>query len=381
MQTDELKILVIDDENFVRETISDYLSDSGFEVCSASDGEEGLKVFESENPDAVLVDLNMPRMDGFGVLENISSKDPDMPVIVVSGAGLIQDAIRAVRVGAWDFVTKPIVDMNILEHALNRALERARLIKENKLYREHLESEVQRRTEDLRQEVQVRREAQEALLELQKEVIDTQKEIILTLGEVVETRSNETANHVRRVAEFARILAIKFGMEEEEADLLRMASPMHDVGKIGIPDTILNKPGRLTPEEFEIIKKHTVLGHEILKHSNRPIMKAAAIVAHEHHERWDGKGYPRQLSGEDIHIYGRIICITDVFDALGSDRVYKKAWPLEKILELFHAEKGKQFDPRLTELFLDSLDEFLKIKEAYPDGEIPNLAKIADLKL
>lgn len=376
MQTDELKILVIDDEDFVRETIKDYLIDSSFEVCSASDGEEGIRVFEKEKPDAVLVDLNMPRMDGFEVLKRINSINEDVPVIVVSGAGLIQDAIKAVRVGAWDFVTKPILDMNILEHALNRAFERASLIRENQLYREHLESEVQRRTEDLRQETRVRREAQEALLCLQKEVIDTQKEIILTLGEVVETRSNETANHVRRVAEFSQILAAKNGMSEEDVNLIRMASPMHDVGKIGIPDTILNKPGRLTVEEFEIIKRHTILGHEILKHSSRPIMKAAAIVAHEHHERWDGKGYPRGLAGEEIHIFGRILCITDVFDALGSDRVYKKAWSLDKILELFKAERGKQFDPKLTDIFLDNLDDFLAVKEAYPDGEIAGVAKI-----
>lgn len=380
MQTDELKILVIDDEDFVRETIKDYLLDSGFDVCSAGDGEEGIKVFEKENPDAILVDLNMPKMDGFEVLARITAIDKDTPIIVVSGAGLIQDAIKAVRAGAWDFVTKPILDMNILEHALNRALERASLIRENNLYREHLESEVERRTKDLRHEVRVRREAQEALLGLQKEVIDTQKEIILTLGEVVETRSNETANHVRRVAEFSRILAIKNGMSEEDVNLIRMASPMHDVGKIGIPDTILNKPGRLTVEEFEVIKKHTVLGYEILKHSSRPIMKVAAIVAHEHHERWDGKGYPRGLAGEDIHIFGRIICITDVFDALGSNRVYKKAWSLDKILELFHAEKGKQFDPKLTEVFLENLDDFIKVKEAYPDGEIPSLAKITEIQ-
>ncbi|WP_034632849.1 HD domain-containing phosphohydrolase [Maridesulfovibrio bastinii] len=381
MQADELKILVIDDEDFVRDTIKDYLMDSGFEVCSAGDGEEGLKVFNEEEPDAVLVDLNMPRMDGFAFLEQLKKIDEDVPVIVVSGAGLIQDAIKAVRFGAWDFVTKPILDMNILEHALNRAFERAGLIRENKLYREHLESEVQRRTEDLRQEVRVRREAQEALLGLQKEVIDTQKEIILTLGEVVETRSNETANHVRRVAEFSRILASKLGMNDEDVNLIRMASPMHDVGKIGIPDTILNKPGRLTVDEFEIIKRHTVLGYEILKHSSRPIMKAAAIVAHEHHERWDGKGYPRGLAGEDIHIFGRILCITDVFDALGSDRVYKKAWSLDKILELFNAERGKQFDPDIADVFLKNLDDFLAVKEAYPDGEIATIPLQGEIKL
>lgn len=368
MDNSELTILVIDDEAFVRETISDYLSDSGFEIIGAGDGAEGLELFKKEKPDAVLVDLNMPKVDGFEVLKSVSKENPDTPIIVVSGAGLIQDAINAVRLGAWDFVTKPIVDLSILEHTLGQGLERARLIKENRRYKEHLESEVQRRTEDLRREVKVRREAQDAFMALQDEVIETQKEIILTLGEVVETRSNETANHVRRVAELSYILARRYGLDKEEADLLRLASPMHDVGKIGIPDTILNKPGKLTPAEVEVIKTHTTIGHEILKHSHRPIIKAAAIVAYEHHERWDGKGYPRGLAGEDVHVYGRITAIADVFDALGSERVYKKAWDMDRIKKYFEDGKGKQFDPYLTELFFDDIDEILALRRDYPDG-------------
>ncbi|WP_320171581.1 HD domain-containing phosphohydrolase [Maridesulfovibrio sp.] len=368
MDNSDLTILVIDDESFVRETISDYLSDSGFEIIGAGDGEEGLDVFRKENPDAVLVDLNMPKVDGFEVLKAVTTESPDTPIIVVSGAGLIQDAINAVRLGAWDFVTKPIVDLSILEHVLGQGLERARLIKENRRYKEHLEAEVEKRTEDLRREVKVRRETQDALMAIQDEVIETQKEIILTLGEVVENRSNETANHVRRVAELSYILALRNGMSDEEAQLLRLASPMHDVGKIGIPDTILNKPGKLTPEERKIIESHTTIGHEILKHSDRPIIKAAAIVAYEHHERWDGLGYPRGISGEDVHVYGRITAIADVFDALGSERVYKKAWDIERIKEYFMESKGKQFDPFLTDLFFGDIDEILNLRREFPDG-------------
>ncbi|WP_319764333.1 HD domain-containing phosphohydrolase [Maridesulfovibrio sp.] len=368
MDNSELTILVIDDEDFVRETISDYLSDSGFNTIDARDGEEGIEIFKRENPDAILVDLNMPKVDGFGVIEQVTSDSPDTPIIVVSGAGLIQDAIKAVRLGAWDFVTKPIVDLSILEHVLGQGLERAGLIKENRRYKEHLEAEVEKRTRALRHEVKVRREAQDALMAIQDEVIETQKEVILTLGEVVETRSNETANHVRRVAEFSYILARRYGLSEEESELLRLASPMHDVGKIGIPDTVLNKPGKLTPEEFDLIKTHTTIGHDILKHSERPIFKAAAIVAYEHHEWWNGKGYPRGLSGEEINVYGRIIGIVDVFDALCSDRIYKKAWPLEKIRDYFAESKGKQFDPHLTDLFFANMDEILELRRTFPDG-------------
>ncbi|ETR72069.1 MAG: response regulator receiver modulated metal dependent phosphohydrolase [Candidatus Magnetoglobus multicellularis str. Araruama] len=204
---------------------------------------------------------------------------------------------------------------------------------------------------------------------LNREVVDTQKEVVITLGEVVETRSKETAHHVRRVAEYSYKLALMAGIDEYNADLIRLASPMHDVGKIGIPDTILNKPGRLTHEEFEIIKTHTLIGYDILKHSDREIMRAAANIALEHHERWNGKGYPQLLKGDKIHIFGRITGLLDVFDALSYKRVYKDAWPLDKIIDLIKAERGEHFDPTLVDLFLGNLDVFLAIKEAYPEED------------
>ena len=205
------------------------------------------------------------------------------------------------------------------------------------------------------------------LINLQQEIEDTQKEVVFTMGAIGETRSKETGNHVKRVAEYSYLLAILAGVDEKEAELIKMASPMHDIGKVGIPDNILNKPGRLTPDEFDIMKTHSTLGYEMLKGSSRDILKTSAIVAYQHHERWDGKGYPKGSEKEDIHIYGRITAICDVFDALGSDRCYKKAWSLEKILKLFNVEKGQQFDPNLMELFLDNLDKFLEIRDRYID--------------
>ncbi|AXH13011.1 HD-GYP domain-containing protein [Halarcobacter bivalviorum] len=202
---------------------------------------------------------------------------------------------------------------------------------------------------------------------LNKEIEDTQKEVILTMGAIGETRSKETGNHVKRVAEYSKILAIKYGLSEKEASLLKEASPMHDIGKVGIPDFVLKKPAKLNDEEWQIMKTHAQLGYEMLKHSNRKILKAAAIVAKEHHEKWDGSGYPEGLKGEDIHIYGRITAVADVFDALGSDRCYKKAWPLEKILELFKEEKGKHFDPKLVDLLFENIDEIIYIRDKYKD--------------
>ncbi|NOQ29521.1 MAG: response regulator [Helicobacteraceae bacterium] len=200
-----------------------------------------------------------------------------------------------------------------------------------------------------------------------KDIIETQKEVIFTMGAIGETRSKETGMHVKRVAEYSYTLAILAGRSEHEAELLKLASPMHDIGKVGIADSILNKPGKLTFEEFEIMKAHSTLGYEMLKGSNKEIMQTSAIIAHEHHEKWNGKGYPRGLKEEQISIIGRITAICDVFDALGSDRCYKKAWELEKILDLLKEERGFHFDPNLIDLFLNNLEKFLVIRDKYID--------------
>jgi len=205
------------------------------------------------------------------------------------------------------------------------------------------------------------------LASLHKEIEDTQKEVIFTMGEVGEFRSKETGNHVKRVAEYSYILALGYGLSYADAELLRMASPMHDIGKVAISDDILKKPGKLTDDEFDIMKSHTIMGHEVLKHSTRKIISAAAIVAYEHHEKWNGRGYPRALKGEEIHIFGRITALADVFDALGSERCYKKAWELDKIYELFKAERGEHFDPKLVDAFFDNLDKILDIRGNFKD--------------
>ena len=202
---------------------------------------------------------------------------------------------------------------------------------------------------------------------LSDEIINTQKEIIYTMGEIAETRSKETGNHVKRVAEYSKLIALKLGINEQEAEMLKLASPMHDIGKVGIPDNILNKPGKLTPEEFEIMKTHAQLGYEMLKHSSKPILQAAAIVSKEHHEKYNGNGYPKGLKGEEIHIFARITAVADVFDALGSDRIYKKAWEDKKIFELFNNEKGEHFDPKIIDMFFENLEEIKQIRDKFKD--------------
>jgi len=207
---------------------------------------------------------------------------------------------------------------------------------------------------------------------LAEENSQTQKDMIFLMTEAIEKRSKETGNHIKRVSAYSRLLAIAYGMSEEDAYVLEFSSPMHDIGKIGIPDAILNKPGKLTEEEFKVMKEHALLGYEILSASNKGMLKAAAILAYEHHEKWDGSGYPNSKKGDEIHIFGRITAVADVFDALGSDRCYKKAWPLEDVLEFFEAQKGKHFDPEIVELLFSNLDAIVKIRDTYTDGCLQN---------
>ncbi len=218
-------------------------------------------------------------------------------------------------------------------------------------FNQHLEAEVKERTQEI--------------VALNHEIQDTQREVVFTMGAIGESRSKETGNHVKRVAEYSKLLALYYGVDEENAEMLKQASPMHDIGKVAIPDSVLNKPARFNDKERKIMDEHALLGYNMLKHSSRPLLKMAATIAYEHHEKWDGTGYPNKLAGENISIYGRITALADVFDALGSDRVYKKAWELERILELFKEERGKHFDPQLIDIFLENLDEFLEIRDRF----------------
>jgi len=199
------------------------------------------------------------------------------------------------------------------------------------------------------------------------EITDTQKDIIFILGEVAEARSLETGHHVKRVAEVARILGRIYGLTREEIETLGIAASIHDVGKLAIADAILNKPDKLTPEEFAAMKHHSAIGHEMLKKSDRAILQAAALIALEHHEYYNGTGYPHGLKDNEIHIYSRIVALADVFDALGNHRVYKQPWPTEDIVHYIQEQRGRQFDPVLVDLFLDHLEEMIGVREMFPD--------------
>jgi response regulator RpfG family c-di-GMP phosphodiesterase len=203
---------------------------------------------------------------------------------------------------------------------------------------------------------------------MRDDIQETQKELVYMLGEAVEQRSKETGAHVKRVAQISQLLATAYGLPEQEAELIKLASPLHDVGKVGIPDSILNKPGKHTPEEWDIMQTHALIGEEILAKSDKRILQLGSLIAGQHHEKWNGKGYPRGLKGEEIHIAGRITALADVFDALGSKRCYKEAWPIEKIIAIIKEERGEQFEPKLVDLFVENIDALVEIRAKFPDS-------------
>jgi len=211
------------------------------------------------------------------------------------------------------------------------------------------------------------KKSNEELTYLSKELEATQKEVIFKLCEIAEARSHETGNHIIRVSQYSRMIAENLGLSEKDIRLISLASPMHDIGKLAIPDNILNKPSKLTEEEFEIIKTHTTIGYEMLMKSSHELFTSAALIALQHHEHYDGTGYPKGLKGNEIHIYGKIVAIADVFDSLSCDRVYKKAWPVEQVLEYIENEKGKHFDPELVDVLFKYIDLFLRIRDRYND--------------
>jgi hypothetical protein len=231
----------------------------------------------------------------------------------------------------------------------------------------HLYSNLQKYSAELESKNLAVSEARTDLEKLYDEIEETQKEVIFRLSEVAEARSRETGNHVRRVAAYCAIIGQSYSLPGKELEILRLAAPMHDIGKLGIPDAILNKPGKLTAEEFEKMKTHTVIGYEMLSRSRREIFSAAATVAYQHHERWNGKGYPNALSGSGIHVFGRITAVADVFDSLCSERVYKSAWPIEDVLAYFHSERGGHFDPELVDVFFRNIDTVIEMRNHYQD--------------
>ncbi|WP_115938605.1 HD domain-containing phosphohydrolase [Aestuariispira insulae] len=349
------KILVLDDVAANVELIEMMLNEEGYlNVISTTDPAQAIAIYKEFKPDLLILDIRMPGMDGFDVMSNLSDGcvDEYLPILVLTAQQDSQTKLQALRSGAKDFLTKPFDQVE----ALNRI--------ENMLEVRSLYNRKQRQADDLASQVDEKtRELQEAYTEIR----ETQLEVINRLGRAGEYRDCETGMHVVRMSEMCRQLSLDADLGEEFAELILQASPMHDVGKIGIPDSILLKPGPLDDEEWKIMRTHTIIGAEILRGHSSSLLKTASEIALTHHEKWDGSGYPNGLSSNAIPLAGRVCAICDVFDALTSKRPYKEPWSIVDTLAFIGEQAGRHFDPKLAKIFCDSIHKMVNIKENYAD--------------
>jgi putative two-component system response regulator len=362
------RILVIEDQTDVRELLVNYLNVQGYDTKMAENGLDALFMLEQWQADLVTVDLNMPVMDGLDFIEKAVTRWPDMPIVVVSGTGAVEQAVEALRIGARDFITKPIENFSLVKNTIDKTLEAAALIRQNRDYQQNLEKMVKRRTVELEQ---------------------VKSQLLYSLGKSAEYRDNETGRHVIRVGKMCALLAEAAGMSAATARTIGEAAPLHDIGKIGISDLTLLNPGKLTDKEWVLMKKHCEIGCDILRHyssakehskvsfdeiigmahSGRELslLEMAMVIALTHHERWDGQGYPSGLSKKQIPHISRIVAVVDVYDALGSERPYKKPLEEDVCQHIIRQGSGSHFDPEIVDLFFAHLDIIVGIKKEWMD--------------
>lgn len=344
-------ILVTDDDLWQQKLIEITLSGMGYRIITASDGEKALSMVMQHMPDVILLDIQMPQKNGFEVLsavkQNVATRG--IQVVMVTGSEESEARARALELGADDFLMKP-VDRVLLKARIQSSVKLKAYYDHLKTYQQQLEAEVSVKTRQLR----------EAFEQLEESSLET----IYRLARAAEYKDEDTGDHIRRMSRSAEALAEGMGLDKKQRDMILYAAPMHDVGKIGIPDRILSKPGPLDPEEWEIMKTHTVIGARILEGSSSDIVQLAEVIAMSHHEKWNGSGYPKGLKGKEIPLAGRIVAVADVLDALLSCRPYKKAFPVHKVLDILKEGRGVHFDPEVLDVFFSSMDRLLEIHSA-----------------
>jgi len=344
-------ILIVDDQFVNIKLLEKILTQAGYQnIFSTTDSRQAIDMYLEHDIDLLLLDIRMPNMDGFEVMAKLNevSSDADydyLPVLVLTAELTSETRSKALSAGAKDFLTKPFDQIEALQR-IHNILEVRLLHKQVLQQNLELESRVKERTQELE---------------------NSRLEIIRRLGLAAEYKDNETGNHVLRMSLFSQMLARAAGFTEEQADMMLHAAPMHDIGKIGIPDRVLLKPGKLDAEEWAIMQTHVQIGAELLSGSDVPLMVMAKNIALTHHEKWDGSGYPEGLFGEAIPIEGRICALCDVFDALTSERPYKAAWSIEDAMAHIKSQSGSHFDPNLVEMFEDILDDILETRKLHLD--------------
>jgi len=339
------RVLIVDDESDARTTVCRWLTRAGFQCGEAASGREAIARLHDQETHLLTLDISVPDRSGLEILSQIKQRWPDTEVLVLTALEETATAVEAMTLGAYGYLLKPIGSSELIFQA-KKALERRDLIVERRHYTATLEAKV-------RQQMQAIRLAHE--------------ETILRLLSASRYRDEETGTHVRRTGLYCELFTEVLGWPSDQVQNIRLAAPMHDLGKIGIPDAILQKPGKLTPQEFAVMKTHTVIGAQMLEGSESEILQMAHEIAMSHHERWDGTGYPRGLAGLAIPESARILAIVDVFDALTHHRVYHEALPENQAMEIMEQGRGKHFDPFLFSVFLSLLPEIRRIAHQNPD--------------
>lgn len=341
----EARLLAVDDERALCDMVARWLNREGIACDKAYCVDEAISLMRRTHYDLVISDITMPGKSGIDLLNIVRENFPTTAVIMATAVDNRETALLTLEKGAFGYIIKPFERNEFIINIIN-ALERRRIILEHEHYERHLEQEVRDRTEDIR---------------------NREEQIALHLISASGYRDEETGQHIQRIGLYGAILAKKMGWSQEKIDYIRVAGPMHDVGKIGIPDEILRKPGKLTPKEFEIIKQHPKIGAQILEDSGIPLLLMAYDIALYHHEKWDGSGYPHGLKNHAIPESAQIVALVDVYDALSNDRVYRDALPEVKVLSIMEEGKGCHFNPHIFESFLEILPELREILKEHGD--------------
>jgi putative two-component system response regulator len=355
-------ILIVDDEAALRRAMRRTLTRAGYAVAEAGDVAEARGILGAQPIELVFCDVNMPGESGLELVRDAAAEDADIVVIMLTGVDDPAVAEEALAIGAHGYLVKPIAPNEALINVVS-GLRRRALELERREYLRELEAKILKRTSALRDALQRLEQTEATARHAERDTVDR-------LVTALSLRSEETGGHIQRVGRYSQLLARKSSVNGFSEEQICLAAMLHDVGKIGIPDAILLKPGPLTDEEFAIIKRHPALGSSLLAEGESPLLRLAAEIAMTHHERWDGGGYPSGLAGDQIPMFGRIAAIADVFDALTSDRVYRRAMPLADALAQIQAERGRQFDPRLVDVLLSSVDELVAIRVDHPEAPL-----------
>ena len=356
------RVFIIDDEPVIRMILRRRLLADGYYCEQADSAEEALNRLANNSADLVILDIKMPGKSGAELLPEIRASFPDTAVIMVTAITDTNIAIQCMRDGAYDYITKPF-NLDEVAISVQLALERRRLELENRAYQQHLEEMVSERTTELKQAVE----------KIKLASLDT----IHRLSRAAEYKDKDTGAHIQRMSQYSTAIARRMGLGDRDVENILYAAPMHDIGKIGIPDHILLKPGKLNSDEWQIMKQHITIGAQILEGSDAEFIELAKVIALTHHERWDGSGYPKGLKGSKIPLVGRLVGIADVFDALISRRPYKKPFSMEKSFDIIKKGRGSHFDPEVVDAFFAIKNEILSIREKYKDEGKSLLTRMA----